>query len=155
MNVNLSDHLEAGDVLRKYEFAKQVLDYFGMFGQLGPSDLMFRLTEDRKDLMFLVNCSDVFWWGTADCEQLTPENFPRLQQAVEDTRAKSKEEEHYHYMTSAPLLFVARERKMRPQGAYYNRIHPPHWPLFDACGPARDKDVGNPYLRPELSTTAT
>ncbi len=46
-------------------------------------------------------------------------------------------------IVDAPALFVARARKMRPQGAYYHSFHGSLVPLFDACGPERDpKDAG-------------
>jgi hypothetical protein len=44
-------------------------------------------------------------------------------------------------------LFCARVRKMRPQGAWYAYCPEAEWPLFDACGPERGVDAGNPYAQ--------
>jgi hypothetical protein len=88
---------------------------------------------------FYVKCSDVFWWGTADAERLTPHNIDAYEQAFADLKALDEIGEAY-----ADTLFACRMRKMRPQGCCY----PPErhlWPLFDACGPEREKGIGNPY----------
>jgi hypothetical protein len=46
------------------------------------------------------------------------------------------------------LFWCARVRGMRPQGACYKSIPEAFWPLFDACGPAREADLGNPSKQP-------
>jgi len=42
------------------------------------------------------------------------------------------------------LLYCARKRKMRPQGAMYEYLNKENWPLFDECGPVREKSLSNP-----------
>lgn len=37
---------------------------------------------DNTDIMICVHCSDMFYWGTADAEELTPEDLPDLQKAI-------------------------------------------------------------------------
>lgn len=82
---------------------------------------------------FFVICDDFFFWGCGDSEDITPDNFYLLEPAFDDA-------EHIW----GPLLFCARSRGMRPQGAYYKSIPKDMWPLFDACGPERDVDFTNP-----------
>ena len=84
-----------------------------------------------------INCNDFFFWGCADAEDVTPENFPVLLQAMSDADLAGD-------ASYGGLLFCARVRQVRPQGCCYpgNRSL---WPLFDACGPEREIDTGNPY----------
>lgn len=81
-------------------------------------------------------CSDVFFWGSADSETITEETFPDFLKAVDDCKG-SKE--------IGAWLYCARIRKERPQGAAYTFIAKDLWPLFDACGPEREVEFGNPY----------
>ena len=88
-----------------------------------------------------VNCSDVFFWGTADFEQVTAENIIELERACSDAQAAGDFNEVY-----GPELFCARVRKMRPQGAWYkgDADSKALRELFDACGPRRTPDILNP-----------
>lgn len=98
---------------------------------------------DDNTLTFAVICNDVFAWAVADAEAITPDNVAVLEQAIADIRAIS---DAVPDLFHAGSLFAARVRKQRPQGAAY----PPNralWPLFDACGPEREIDHGNPYPR--------
>ena len=85
-----------------------------------------------ENLNFSIVCNDTFWWGTADAESITPETLEVLEQAFEDGG------DH------GTILYCSRIRKMRPQGAVYKYLHKEIWPLFDACGPEREIDSGNP-----------
>ncbi len=90
-----------------------------------------------QDLSVTLDCSDSFSWGTADAEPLTIEQLPILKQAIIDAEY------------DAELLYCARVRKMRPQGAMYEYIDEKKWDLFNACGPEREIDFLNPKLIPE------
>jgi hypothetical protein len=93
----------------------------------------------KDDLRFFANVSDVFWWGTSDLEEITPEKIEAFERAVIDCEQVSDIGEVY-----GGWLFAARNRKLRPQGAAYpqeNKL----WPLFDAVGPEREVRTGNPY----------
>lgn len=103
----------------------------------------------------LVNCNDLFYWASADCEEITPDNLDILEQAFKDIKpfydlwAKSfksgkGDKVPYVPMDLAPLLFCARVRNMRPQGAYYQDFPPGVDVLFDEAGPERDsKELSN------------
>ena len=100
-------------------------------------DVSWRCDGEYAPITFWVNCNDLFFWGSSDCETLTIENLPILEQAFADCKAVDLE-------WAADMLFCARVRKERPQGAAYPK-DPKTWPLFDACGPEREVGFGNPY----------
>ncbi len=101
--------------------------------------LWWRVDGDYAPVTFMVQCSDVFWWGTADSEQINPEDLDALEAAFRDASAACKNGDVY-----APELFCARKRGMRPQGAFYKGMNEALWPLFHACGAERETGLGNP-----------
>jgi len=103
-------------------------------------DIYWRTHGEYAPVSFFINCSDIFFWACADDEELTPDNLEVFKQSYADT-----ENLHESGKIYADILFCARMRKMRPQGAYYNFIPNELWPLFDACGPEREIDMGNPF----------
>jgi len=101
-------------------------------------ELSWRTDGEFAPITFWINCNDFFWWGCADGQDLGDwESLDVLDKAIADCRAL--DEEHW-----GPLLFCARDRGMRPQGAYYKLIPEKLWPLFHACGPEREVGLGNP-----------
>jgi len=95
------------------------------------------LWHDSPDgIHFAANVSDVFAWGCADAEDITPDTITALEQAHADCLAVGAEE----YTAE---LYAARQRGMRPQGAAYPD-KPEAQALFDACGPERAVGLGNP-----------
>jgi hypothetical protein len=106
------------------------------------ADSMFYMRDQSGDIHINVNCNDLFWWGTADCEDLTVERIPEFKKAIDDCKAVWSTGESY-----AGELFCARIRKMRPQNACYVNVPKQIWPLLDAAGPEREKDFSNPYSR--------
>lgn len=102
-------------------------------------------TADPDELIFLVNCSDVFTWGTADCERIDDESdLNGLEQAIWECEVIMGR----YRGADGFLLWVARKREMRPQGAFYDHLDKELWHLFDACGPVRETDTLNPKSRP-------
>jgi len=104
-------------------------------------------TEINRDrLHFFVDCSDVFAWGTADCEPIDLDtDLDTLEQAVGEAEAllgRYRGQDGF-------VLWVARKRRMRPQGGMYRHLDEELWHLFDAAGPEREVGVLNPYPRPE------
>lgn len=92
-----------------------------------------------------INCNDFFAWGCADGEDINEETLPELQKAVEDCKGD---------METGALLYCARRRKIRPQGACYSMIPEELWPLFHDCGPERETGFGNPYKPGEYKRNA-
>jgi hypothetical protein len=124
----------------KIDYAHEVLDLFA-FDNTG--DIWWRTDGEYAPVTFFVLCSDLFWWGTSDLERITPDNLPALKQAFVDAGEAADDG-----AGMAAYLFCARQRGMRPQGAQYKHIDKELWPLFDACGPARVVELGNPKHHP-------
>jgi hypothetical protein len=132
--------------MKDLEFVRRVLAVFDGFGGSPEGDeLWWRVDEGYAPVTFFAKCSDFFYWGTADLEEITPNNVGELEKAVEDCRAVEKICATLH----AVSLFCARVRKTRPQGACYPSIDKRLWPLFDACGPERPVNLTNPKERPK------
>lgn len=106
-------------------------------------DLWWRTDGKYAPVRFFIHCNDVFAWGTADAEDITPERLPVLRQAYRESKHQGG------------VLYVARIRKMRPQGAYYTYINKNEWHLFDACGPEREVGGVNPYKPGEYKAGET
>jgi len=131
--------------VRQLRFLQRVMGIFAL------ADVQSALWWNVKGELF-ANCSDTFWWGTADVEEITPERLPVLERAYADLIAISD-------LATEELaeLYAARVRGLRPQGAAYPKAAPdsPHWDevqqiiaLFDACGPEREVDLTNPVPQP-------
>lgn len=98
--------------------------------------------EKDGQIRFFAPCNDLFWWGTADLEEITSENVDVLEQTERDLCAL-EEATHGTQMVYLSELFAARVRRMRPQRPCYKSMPLDVAALFDACGPARDpKDEG-------------
>lgn len=100
-------------------------------------------------LEFYVNCNDIFWWGTGDAEDITAENVAVLEQCKRDigeiVGGLTRRADVWCW---TGVLFCARVRGMRPQGAVYKYVPRELWPLLDGAGEARVVDALNPYERP-------
>lgn len=106
-------------------------------------DVTWRADVPTRRVTFWVNCNDFFEWATADTEEVTAETFSEFAKAYEDA-ARAEADTMCVY---GGLLYCARQRKCRPQGAAYRNMPDAIRPLFDACGPARAKDILNPVAR--------
>jgi hypothetical protein len=116
-----------------YEFMLEVLQ---TMAETEDYDMVWwRCDGTYAPITFLVHCSDLFWWATADCEELTPDNFPILKQSIADVREACGilDCSEWGY-----LLFCARMRKMRPQQPAYP-ADPRLRALLDATGPERNR----------------
>lgn len=138
------------------EFISQVLslgDGFSKYGDLWDC-FWWRTDGEYAPVTFFINCNDLFWWGTADCEELTPENLPLLLESITDVRKacgvdcdernkllddQDKWNLHYHSGSEGAQLFCCRLRKMRPQQPVLKNINPMVKDLYLACGPERDQ----------------
>jgi hypothetical protein len=126
------------------DFTRQVLDLFAKADVHG--DLLWHI-DKAGAIRFSANVSDVFWWGCADAEDITPDRLPALQQAYDDLKTINAE----HHLAN---LYAARARSMRPQGAAYPDEAAAQ-ALFDACGPERAVELGNPKRPPQPITAIT
>jgi hypothetical protein len=127
-------------------FVMRVLNVFAMWPNDCNDSLMWRTDGEYAPITFMVNCSDEFDWATADAEVITPDDIGDLEQAFTDVRDATDGD----LMYEAPLLYAARRRKQRPQGAAYPK-YPKLAGLFDACGPERAVTLDNPHPRPDVT----
>lgn len=97
--------------------------------------------EDDDEIVISIRCGDFFYWACADAENITIDNLILLQQSIQDILAVGEE------VSDGLHLFCARSRKMRPQGAVYRHLSPALHSLFNACGPERPIDFGNPQTQ--------
>ncbi len=114
--------------------------------------------DENGGLVFALNVNDTFYWGTADCEPVTPDDFPDLASARDDVKSLTGvlgyDEWTANLSQHVADLYAARRRGERPQGASYKFYPEAIWPLFDACGPERETGLGNPRPHPRRSTSA-
>lgn len=120
-----------------YDFVLEVLTIFDRCDT--HSTFFWRVYPDG--LRLLANCSDIFWWGSADCEEITPNDLPLLRSCAGDLKAIDEE------MWLAEL-YAARRRGDRPQGAVLQHASPELVDLFARCGPPQKTGLGNPYPWP-------
>ncbi len=125
-------------------------------------DLWWRTFSDGEcgghdtDLHFFVNCNDVFAWGCADCEEVTPENVRVLEESIRDCENAFDGTAKHHgggtveHLCYGPMLFCCRVRETRPQGAVMKDFkNPKVLALFDAVGEKREAGtLDNPYGHP-------
>lgn len=134
---------------KKLAFIKDVLTIFDGFGdgyiirdQLG----WYTHTEEADPVCFDINCNDLFYWASADGEEITPDNVQLLKDTISEMAQLEKrlcEGKNYkfccdnklHASEYAGTLFCCRSRKMRPQPPWYKSYPEYMHPLFDACGP--------------------
>lgn len=129
--------------LRAAAFTTRVLELFSLSHADTYDNLFWRV--DDGTLSLYANVSDVFDWGSADCEPITADTLPVLEQAYADLKAIDAAE----YTAE---LYAARQRGVRPQGAAYPGDKSRAWrevsALYDACGPEREIGPGNPKTAP-------
>lgn len=87
----------------------------------------------NTSLEFFVGCNDIFAWACADAEPIETD----LDIDALDSALKESEE-------NGAMLYCARRRQMRPQGAIYKHLDQRDIDLLNACGPERKIDIGNP-----------
>lgn len=121
------------------DLTQKILDIFSGTELSNTEDLWWRTDGEYAPVTFFITCNDVFFWACSDAVTITSDNVDMIKQAADDCETAAKYHRHY-----GPLLFCARVNEMRPQGAYYEYIPKPLWPLFDACGPVREPDIANP-----------
>ena len=128
--------------------ALKVLSFFDNFEGPASDCLWWRTDREYAPITLFVQCNDFFFWGSADCEEITPDDLPALAQACKDANEVTLHDvngKQYGYgSVYGPSLWIARKRGERPQGACYPK-HKELWPLYDACGPEREVGLGNPY----------
>lgn len=130
--------------MNTFEQVKEVI------GALDELDIEAMWYLDDGEVRAALNVNDVFAWGCADAENVEPLDLELLDSAHRDLEATGLSGAAHW----AACLYTARKRRMRPQGAFYEKCLPEKtWALFNSCGPHRLSGVGNPVATPnaELS----
>lgn len=129
----------------------QLIEVLKMFSGEYTEDLYWQVDKDDPNILnFYVECSDLFYYATADFELITSEKLGLLYEAKKDLDALNLSNLHKPF----GLLFAARARGMRPLSGYYKYLHPDVQPLFDACGPKRTVRVVETNPIPIVQTDA-
>jgi hypothetical protein len=115
-------------------FVRRVMEIFAW------ADAQSTMWWNERGQLF-ANVSDVFWWGTSDMEEITPATLPVLEQTFRDLKYL---DETY----DLAVLYAARIRKMRPQGAAYEYHSVEVQALLNECGPRRERSLTNPKEQP-------
>lgn len=95
----------------------------------------YYVDPDTNLIVPFINCNDLFWWGCADGEDITEENFHLIRKTSEDI--EKLDNKTFKLLRWIDELFCCRSRGMRPQIPYYKDMPDILKPLFDACGPER------------------
>lgn len=121
------------------DFLVRALNCFDGFDKPDCDYLWWHSHGEAAPIKLMVNCNDLFWWATADSEEITPENVHIFEQCITDLLAIPRPgyEPNAH---AAATLFCCRVRGMRPQTPYYKYIDKEYHELFNACGPERKPD---------------
>jgi hypothetical protein len=81
-----------------------------------------------REMTLFAECNDLFFWATADLEEITTADIPLLRATLDDLKAlRSCDEGELGH------LFAARKRKLRPQRPCYKGMSPGAAALYDAC----------------------
>lgn len=94
-------------------------------------DIHWHVDPDGSVRLY-ANCSDLFYWATADSEEIVPDDLPLLERTLADLKAVDA-------AYNLPELFVARKRKLRPQKPCYKHFDVPVAALFDACSTEKER----------------
>lgn len=79
-----------------------------------------------REITLFAECNDLFYWATADAEEITKDDIPLLRRTLKDLKRLDATEVLGH-------LFAARKRKLRPQRPCYRGMGPALAALYDAC----------------------
>lgn len=102
-------------------------------------EILWKVNQDGLFRAYLM-CSDLFYWGAADTEEILITDIPFLERAYKDCKAVDPLTMYW-----GGWLYCSRKRKQRPQGAAYSHIDTMVWDLFNEAGPERRVDAVNPY----------
>lgn len=114
-------------------FILKTLKYFDGWNPGRSNDSLYWYFAEDGQLNFCLNCNDLFWWATADSEDITPDNFHLLDEAWKKLQS---DHDKIYYFTN---LFASMSRKMRPQRPAMKNMPDYIRELFLACGPERDQ----------------
>jgi len=114
---------------------EQICEVLGLF-EIEYCDALFWRTDDDGGLRLFVEANDLFYWGTADVEEISANKISSIAQAKADLEAATGDDYDFHF----PSLAAARLRGMRPQRPCYRNVPDVIRALYDSCGPERNRE---------------
>lgn len=134
---HLGDHAWAVP-MPKWTLPPHAAELLGLTASNEAWESIMWMARTDGTIHFGAPCSDVFWWATADWEEIGEEDMPLFRQCMADLDATDE-----HYMVE--ILYAARKRGMRPMSLWLGIRGDRAWQhsreLFDmflAAGPERD-----------------
>jgi hypothetical protein len=114
---------------------EEALKVFAIYEQADDYESLMWRVEGPDEIRLLINCSDFFYWATAESEEILAEDVPALRAALLDLLAADSD------VGSCYLgeLFAARKRKLRPQKPCYKNMEPAIAELFNAVQSEEDR----------------
>lgn len=143
--------------MNKQEFKDHLYDTMSLIPEFWTSLSTDDFIVNTEKQEIAVICSDIFIWGCSDAEEIeTSDDIELLRQSIKDCTSIEPHSSH------GTLLYCARKRNMRPQGAYYKYLDvydykkdqprelnkeatAKMYKLFNDAGPEREVGLGNPY----------
>lgn len=139
------------------EFKDHLYDALSLIPEFWTSLSTDDFLVNTREKSIGVVCSDIFAWGCADVEDIeSSDDIELLRQSIKDCLEIEQRSSH------GVLLYCARKRQMRPQGAYYKYLDVYDYKkdqprelneeatekmhkLFNDAGPKREVGLGNPF----------
>lgn len=161
--------VDADDFVRLLRLTAGAVESSPLWWHRGRNGHRWHPTDERPNpprsfthMSVSAPCSDVFWWGSADAEEIGPDHVDAYGDAIADVQAALSALRDVDarpgfdsVLAYAGWLYAARSRNERPQGAMYPAIPGALWSLFDAAGPTRETGLGNPKPRPSAPEPIT
>lgn len=108
---------------------KFIEDVLKIFSDADLCDDLYWTFNKSGKITFYVTCNDLFEYGCADCEEITPDNFPLLKRSFSDAVNTGSK-----YRGST--LFACRSRGWRPMNSILElyKKDPEYLALLEECG---------------------
>jgi hypothetical protein len=97
-------------------------------------------SRNGPELRAMFFCSDTFWWATADCEVIEPEELDDMLAYIDQFKETT---ERHDGSTSTypahwgPMLWICKKRNLRPMAPFYQAHHS-----------INNREKGHSYLLP-------
>lgn len=116
---------------------EEALPIFALFQKADDYKTLYWTADpEGNQIRLWADCSDWFFWATADGEEITPGDVPLLETSLDDLLRIGAAE----YLSE---LYASRKRRLRPQAACYKDMPEAVKPLFDACSTAEEREAAD------------
>lgn len=129
-----------------------VAEVLAIFAEADAREELFWKPDDDGRILFFAMCNDWFWWATADCEPIEPQDVPLLRQTLTDLQALPGADDGAWDGIYLSSLYASRKRQMRPMIQVFtdeNKVPEAVAELLRACGPERPLGAEDEPWRPK------